>query len=167
MKNSTITLSAIIGISLLSLGVLGISRADASALAQDDWSKLSSEGRENRLEHWKMEHQRRTQVMEKLLAYLDLDEDSLKELYQTEASLLSYIEENGYDLETVKELFREGMVAQLEERLAEGEITEIEYQQRFESIDARIARSLNRVGRGQDGPRPEGYDLRHDLRERK
>jgi len=151
MKRSTITLSAIIGISLLTLGVLGINHADARAMAGSDWSQLSPQARQQRLNTWKARHQRRAQAMEKLLAYLELDETGLKELHQTGTSLLEYIEENGYDLETVKALFREGMIAQLDELREDESWSDYEYEVRISSIDERIERALNRVGRGSGG----------------
>ena len=151
MKGSTITLSAIIGISLLTLGVLGISHVDARSMAGNDWSQLSPQARQQRVNTWKARHQRRAQAMEKLLGYLELDETGLKELHQTGTSLLEYIEENGYDIDTVKALFREGMIAQLDELREDESWSDYEYELRLDAIDERIGRALNRVGRGEAG----------------
>ena len=151
MKKSTITLSAIIGISLLTLGVLGISHVDARSMAGSDWSQLSPQARQQRVNTWKARHQRRARAMEKLLSYLELDETGLKELHETGTSLLEYIEENGYDLDTVKALFREGMVAQLDELREDESWSDYEYEVRIDAVDERIERALNRVGRGEPG----------------
>ena len=148
MKRSTIlSVSGLIGVSMLTLGVLGISHADASHLSRGGWRNLTPQERQQRVERWKDNHPHRAEVMEKLLEYLELDEDALRELHENKVTLKEYVEQNGYDMETVESILREGMVAHLDELKAEGVLDEDLYQERLDQVDERVEQVLDGMNR--------------------
>lgn len=146
MNTKQLSLSAILGVSLLTLGLVGINHVDARHLTQNDWKNLSYQQRQQRLEQWKAKHPRRTKVMQQLLHYLELDETGIEELKQTGTPLNVYIQDNGYDMETVKAILREGMIAYLDELRHNNDIEDNEYFERYQVIDDRIEKALYRVG---------------------
>ena len=146
MNTKQLSLSAIVGVSLLTLGLVGINHVDARYMTKNDWQTLSSQQRQQRIEQWKAKHPRRTKVMEQLLQYLELDETGIEELKQTGTPLNVYIQDNGYDMETVKAILREGMIAYIDELRHNEDIDDEEYFERYQAIDGRIEKALHRVG---------------------